>query len=189
VSALRTIVSPAGKAALAIVVLCCALFRGEAAEDLEARVKAAFVPKLASFVNWPTNAFEDTNSPLVIGILGEDIFGEQFDADLKAVAIHGRSVVVQRFKNEVPTTPVHLLFVSASAGPRWAAIRRALAERPMLTLSDVPGFAKDGGMINFTKSEGKLRFEINLEAAKAAGLQISSRLLQVSTVVQGKVKR
>jgi hypothetical protein len=166
--------------------LCCALFRAEAAQDVEAQVKAAFVPKLASFVTWPASAFESTNSPFVIGILGDDPFGEQFDADLKSIVVHGRRIVVQRFKDTVPSTEVHLLFIAPSAAPRWAEVQRTLANRPVLTLGDVPAFAKDGGMINFTKMAGKLRFEINLEAAKAAGLQISSRLLQVSTIVRGK---
>jgi hypothetical protein len=169
-----------------VVVLCCALFQAGAAQDLEAQVKAAFVPKLANFVTWPASAFESTNAPFVIGILGEDPFGEQFDADLKSIVVHGRTVVVQRFKDAVPSAKVHLLFIAPSAVKQWPDVHRALGGRPVLTLGDAPGFAKDGGMINFTKVGGKLRFEINLDAAKATGLQISSRLLQVSTVVRGK---
>ncbi len=151
-------------------------------------MKAAFLPKLANFVTWPASAFAETNSPLVIGILGEDPFGPQFDEDLKSVVIHGRPMVVKRLGAMPKPGAVHLLFVGQSATARIGDIRKTLGKEPILTLGDASGFAEAGGMINFTKVEGKLRFEINITAAQASGLQISSRLLQVSTVVRGKDK-
>jgi hypothetical protein len=53
---------------------------------------------------------------------------------------------------------------------------------PILTIGDAPGFAKRGGIINFTLEENRVRFEVNVEAAKNAVLTISSRLLALAKI-------
>jgi hypothetical protein len=48
----------------------------------------------------------------------------------------------------------------------------------------MPGFAKSGGMINFVLEDNRVRFEVNVKAAKDADLNISSRLLALARIVQ-----
>src|SRR4051812_16718313 len=90
----------------------------ENAGEVEIQVKAAFIPKIASFVTWPRTSLGETNAPLVIGIFGPDPFGLKFDEALKAERVHGHPVVVKRFSDLPLSTDVHLLFVSVSAVSR-----------------------------------------------------------------------
>jgi hypothetical protein len=171
-----------------LLALAARVLAAESAAEVETQVKAAFIPRLASFVTWPAASLGASNAPLVIGIFGPDPFGPRFDESLKAERVHGHPVAIKRFSDALPTGEVHLLFISVSATSRLAEVQRSLGNRPVLTLSDSSGFAEAGGMIGFTKVGGKVRFEINLAAAEAAGLQVSSRLLQVSKVMRGKEK-
>jgi hypothetical protein len=76
-----------------------------------------------------------------------------------------------------------IVFVSSNEAMAGAAL--AAAERtPILTVSDIPGFLKQGGMIEFVLDANRVRFEINLAAARAAGLNLSSELLRVATAVR-----
>ena len=59
----------------------------------------------------------------------------------------------------------------------------------MLTVSDMEGFAEAGGVIGLMKTDEKIRFEINLLAAKDAGLVINSRLLNLAQIVYDERNR
>lgn len=183
--------APTGWRGLRIAALACltALLLPAAdrvTPDVESQVKAAFVPKLAGFVEWPATAFETTNSPLCLVLLGDDALDAAFDAEVVKLRIHSRPVTVTRVKSTEALDPAvrcHILIVGRAETPRWSEIFAAYGTRPVLTLGDAEGFTEAGGVLNFAKVEGKVRFEVNPEAAEKAGLKISSRLLQVSKVI------
>jgi len=77
----------------------------------------------------------------------------------------------------------HILFISRSERPRLEQILAHLQGRSVLTVSDLEDFARQGGVIRFVLVEDKVRLRINLEAAKAAGLTISSKLLRPAQIV------
>jgi YfiR/HmsC-like len=79
----------------------------------------------------------------------------------------------------------HILFLAKGQGKRVPMLLMALHNAPVLTVGETPGFLAAGGMINFLLTENKVRFEINLEAAGAARLQIGSRLLILAQRVVG----
>ena len=54
---------------------------------------------------------------------------------------------------------------------------------PLLLVGEEPGFAEQGGTINFFLDENKIRFEINIETAKQDQLKISSKLLSLAKIV------
>jgi len=155
-----------------------------AGAEVEAQVKAALIPKLAGFVEWPPQAFASSNAPVVITLLGEDPFGPEFDSALKEQRIQSRPWRVVRAREWSPTNECHILFVSRSEARHVGKILAGVGMRPVLTLGESSGFAEAGGVVNFTKVDGRVRFEVNLEAAGKHGLKISARLLQVSRVVR-----
>jgi len=59
----------------------------------------------------------------------------------------------------------------------------------VLTVSEMEQFARNRGMIQFIMQENRARFEINADAAKRAGLKISSKLLKLSRVVADERER
>jgi hypothetical protein len=147
---------------------------------LEYEVKAAFLVKFALFVQWPTNASPPAaQPPLVVGILGTDPFGTTFDQSLSSAGLHGRSVQVRRAREAAELLGCQIVFISASEAGRFPELLAAFQPYPILTVADVPGFASHGGMIEFVKEAGKVRFEIKPDAIERAGLKASSKLLQV----------
>ena len=151
----------------------------------ERDVKATFVFNFAQFVEWPEASFADAQHPIVIGVLGENPFGTALDDIVNGEIIGGRPLSVQRFARVEDITVCHILFVSGSERSRLPQIFAALKGRPILTVSDVPGFAARGGMIGFATEQRSIHLQVNLTVARASGLTISSNILRTATIVAG----
>lgn len=159
---------------------------GQAAPSLpprEYQIKAVFLFNFTQFVDWPTNAFAGATAPLVIGVLGTDPFGKDLDEVVHGEKIKGHSLVVQRYDRVEDIKDCHVLFISHSEKSRLEQILAALKGRSTLTVADAEGFARRGVMVRFVTQKRKIRLRINLEAAKAAGLTLSSKLLRSAEIV------
>jgi hypothetical protein len=179
-----------------LIVVTCLLFAmamgghaagADSSDSSEYLIKAGFIYNFAKFVEWPTTAFPQPDSPIVIGILGNDPFGATLDRIVADKKVDGRGFAVKRVKWSKDFKDVkdcNILFVSLSEKEHVDSVVEAMKGLPILTIGDVPGFAKRGGIINFTLEDNKVRFEVNVEAAKHADLTISSRLLTLATIVQ-----
>ena len=183
------------KAGLLIVITCLlsAMALGSHAEVLDSSdsseylIKAGFIYNFAKLVEWPTISFAQPDSPIVIGILGEDPFGATLDRIVADKKINGRGFAVKRVKwsrDFKDLRDCNILFVSSSEKEHIESVIDAMKGLPILTIGDAPGFAKRGGIINFMLEDNKVRFEVNVEAAKHADLTISSRLLTLARIVQ-----
>jgi len=149
----------------------------------EYQVKAVFLFNFAQFVDWPANVFPETRTPLVIGVLGEDPFGAYLDETVRGEKVNDRSLVVQRYHRVEEIKACHILFISRSEREKLELIFANLKGRNILTVGDAVGFAQRGGMIRFVTEKNRIRLRINLEAAKAAGLTISSKLLRPAAIL------
>ena len=148
----------------------------------EYRIKAAFIYNFAKFTRWPAGSFADDEAPLVFCIYGEDPFGGAF-GPVAGTTIRGRRVTVRRIAAIEASAGCHLLVISASEAGRLTGILAALNDRPVLTVADMPDFARAGGIINLkTTADDKLRFEINTGTARRAGLRFSSKLLSLAEI-------
>jgi hypothetical protein len=168
--------------------IAAALIAGVAAraeEPSEYEIKSAFLFKFASFVEWPRGTFEDKNSPLVIGILGDDPFGRDFDERVRGHPVGGRAVVIRRYRNAADAAKAQILFVSASEHDHLPAILDQLKDSGTLIVGDGERFARRGGMIGFVMSGASVHFCINHEATKRAGLKVSAELLRLARIVTG----
>jgi len=166
--------------------LCSADSLVASAPDHEAReyqVKAVFLFNFAQFVEWPPDAFPGATEPFVIGILGNDPFGPYLDETVRGEKVNNRSISIVRFARTEDIKTCHILYISRSEAGRLEQILAALRGRSILTVSDVEQFAHFGGMIRFVTENNKVRLRIDNEAAKSAGLKISSKLLRPSQVV------
>jgi hypothetical protein len=171
----------------ALMVLATGAAPSAGAQDRfdEQQVKAAFLFKLAQFVEWPAAAFADAQRPIVIGVLGQDPFGKVLDDIVDGEMVAGRPLVVQRFTRVEDVMTCHILFVGASERSSYPRIFSALKGRPILTVGDAAGFAASGGMIAFASEQNHVVLRVNLRAARAAKLTISSNILRASTIVTG----
>lgn len=173
--------------ALALVALGVALLPGRASaaeESVEYAVKAAFLYKFGSFVEWPATAFASPASPFQLCVVGEDPFGAALDKAVSGQQIARRPVEVRRLKTVKPDSGCHIMYLAASETQRLAQITEALRGSSVLTVSDgrSPGAAT--GIINFVIKDDRVRFDIDDEAAAQNRLAISSKLLGVALSVK-----
>lgn len=167
----------------AVLLLCLLLaFRGFAQEPAqEYQIKAAFLFNFAKFVDWPADAFPNTNSPIVIGVLGKNVFGHYLQDTIQDKKVRNRSFEFKEYTSVNEVTNCHILFISPALRDDYPDIVKALHNSSVLTVSETDEFLKAGGMVNFTIVENKVHFEIADEAAKKAGLKISSKLLSLGS--------
>ncbi len=142
----------------------------------EYQVKAAFLKNLTRFVERPAGG-----SAWTICVLGEDPFGAALDA-IAGDAGGGITISVRRLRGP-PVGDCAVVFVSGSEADRLAAVIGAVKGAPVLTVGDTEGFAGRGVILNFFVEESRVKFEVNVDAAKRARLTISSRLLGLARVV------
>ena len=148
----------------------------------DSNVKAVFLYNFTQFVKWSSEA-EDEQKPFIIGILGEDPFGTFIDETVVGAKVKSRAVVVQRYSSTKDITGCSILYISISEAAKVKEILTALPQKNLLTVSDIPDFARAGGMIRFIKLDGKIKLQINNSVAKAADIHISSKLLRLANIV------
>ena len=148
----------------------------------EYQVKAVFLFNFSQFVKWPPAAFSNSNAPFIIGIVGHDPFGSYIDETVAGEKMMGHPIKILRCENKEDIKDCHILFIDDNESER--EVISTLDNRSVLTVSDEADFAKHGGMIRFFTENNKIRLEINISAAKAAKLEISSKLLRVAQIVE-----
>jgi hypothetical protein len=146
----------------------------------EYELKAAFIFNFTQFVDWPTNAFESTADPIVIGIAGPDPFGPALEKIVEGESVRGRKLKVERYPKASDIKSCHILFVAKALAGVWPDILRALRDKPILTVSDMDRFTARGGMIQLVTERNLVRMRINVEAARKAEISISSKLLRLA---------
>jgi hypothetical protein len=170
--------------------LCCALglaavTRGAGAAEAptEYQVKAVFVFNFAHFVDWPPQSFTSPGEPFVIGILGNDPFGSRLDDAVRGEQINQHPLSVRRFRSVGEIADCQILYIDRSESAQLAQILTVLDHRGTLTVSELDGSSERGVMIQFITENNRIRLRINVEAARAAGLTISSKLLRPAEIV------
>ena len=149
----------------------------------ESDVEAVYVFKFSQFITWPGNA--RAKSSFDICILGDDSFGPFLDKTVRGETVNGKNVVDRHIMRPQEAQSCSILYISRSEAYRLRQILDTVREWPVLTISDVPDFADNGGMIQFVLQNGRVRFEVNLAPATQAGLTLSSELLKVAVEVKG----
>ena len=155
--------------------------QGEERKLGEYEVKAVFLYNLAKFIEWPEKSL-DNSSTLTVYILGDDPFGANLDA-IKGKLIKGKTVVVKQIASPTALKNAGVLFISSSEQEQLQDILKGVSGKPILTVGDTESFASRGVMVNFYIENNKIRFEINREAARLAGLKISSNLLKMGKII------
>jgi hypothetical protein len=148
----------------------------------EYEIKAVFLFNFAQFVAWPPEALAGPQAPLVIGVLGDDPFDGYLDDTVRGEKLNNRPFVVQRYHRVEDIDACQVLFIGRTNPDQLVHIMAALKGRSILTVGDTEGFAQDGGIIRFVTKNNRIRFRINVEAAEAAHLVISSKLLRLAEV-------
>ncbi|MEO5881678.1 MAG: YfiR family protein [Caldimonas sp.] len=163
---------------LAMAALALAAGTTVAEEALESSVKAAYLYKFLSYVDWPAPAFATAYAPQVIGVMGSDEVLAELQRLVAGRVVNGHPLVATRIAPGDSVDLLHVLYIGRAA--RTAAAMRSVSGRPVLTITDGPSGLGEGSVLNFVAVQGKVRFEASLPAAERAGLKLSARLLAVA---------
>jgi hypothetical protein len=178
---------PAGWVQFAVIVVT-ALMAGasnlsaQAPRITEYQVKAAYLANFSRFVEWPDRTGK--NGSFNICVLGEDPLGAHLDAAVAGETIGRVPMAVKRISRPQDAVDCRILFISSSVDGKWKEILAALQTWSVLTVSDMPQFARRGGMVQFVLEGNKVRFEVNLAATGPPGLKLSSELLKLAVNVR-----
>lgn len=151
----------------------------------ESAVKAAFLYKFGSFVEWPAGSFRSPAAHFVIGVHGDDAVASELEQITAGRAVDGHPVRVLRVRDRDDLQPLHILFAGGARANRARELLAA-AQGAVLTVADGPVGGDPGPVLYFTEEEGRVRFVASLAAAAARGLKLSSKLLAVAQQVEGR---
>lgn len=146
-------------------------------------VKADFLPKFGRYVEWPASARPAEGQPFQLCVIGQDPFGARLDQAAAAELVGSRPMMVRRMSGTEDAAGCHVAYVQGVIAEDTARLLQALAERPILTVTDGET-GPTHGMIHFVVQDGRVGFLIDDAAAAARGLTISSRLLALARGVR-----
>jgi hypothetical protein len=172
--------------ALAAATLLAALACGAATPappPTEYQVKAAYLFNFGQFVEWPAAAYTSPSAPFVIGIIGDDPFGSTLDDIVRGEKLAGRPLTVRRFRDAAEIDACNILFIGRSEAARLEETLRALRGRHILTVTDAMVAASHDAIIVLMTVDKRIRMRINVAAARANQLVISSKLLRPAEIV------
>jgi hypothetical protein len=149
----------------------------------ENKIEAVFLYNFTRFVEWPPEAFSSADAPLVIGIIGNDPFGEYINEAVTGESVASHPVVVKRFQ-DARQLNCHILYISSSDPEYIKWVLSYAEDKSILTVSDQNNFARWGGIVQFMKQEDKIKLQINVKAAQEAKLVISSKLLGLAKIYE-----
>lgn len=147
----------------------------------EYQVKAAFLYKFIDYIKWN----QAGNHPVfTIAVLGKSDVKDHLMEIASEKKINGKGIVVQQYEslNDVPEN-VQMVFISKRSSVYLSDVVNKYRHSPILIVTEEPGYAIKGSHINFILTDGKIKFEINLNALRKAGLDASAQLLKLAIIV------
>jgi hypothetical protein len=163
---------------IALGALLPAMAGGQTTDEYQ--VKAAFLFNFAKFVEWPPQTFKSSTEAISICVLGPNPFGRSLDEAVDGKSIGGRKFVVRQVDDVGQAGACQILFFAARQ-------KKHAPDAPMpgvLTVGEADGFAAGGGVIGFKLEGGRVRLEVNVDAADQRKLRISSKLLSLAQIVK-----
>jgi hypothetical protein len=148
-------------------------------EASEASVKAAFLYKFASYIEWPPAAFASADAPFVFAVAGSDEVASELERIAAGKSVQGHPAAVRRVREGEGPAGAHVLFVGRGQGNLRALVRAAQQPGTLVVTEGERGLEL-GGAINFVIVDDRVGFEISVDAAERNGLKISSRMLNVA---------
>jgi hypothetical protein len=166
-------------------VAVCSLAETDVEKDPpEYRIKGVFLNRFADFIDWPLHS--DTNNkstPFVIGIIGENPFGNWLNILYNKKKIREKKVEIWFISNPKDILGCNLLFISETEKKNLNEIVSIADKNQTLTVGDTAGFAKKGVHINFYVEQGNMKFEVNETAIRESGFRVSYHMLKLARII------
>jgi hypothetical protein len=180
-----------GCLALSATLLLCGILedRASAGEPApETRLKAALIYRFTTLAEWPAESFPSPEAPVLIGVIGREPLEEAIRGVVDGKRIGARPIVVVAKKDLADVGPLHVLVFAEGTKEQFEEQLARLGDKPVLTLSDLPGFTAAGGMIRLRRDGPRMNFDINIRAlrqAEPAGFKLNPQILKLGRIVEG----
>jgi len=155
-----------------------------AGPDAICQVKSAFLLNFIRFVDWPADTARTPAGTWQVTVLGDSCFAHALSHMVAGKTVKGRALAVRSVKRLEDAYPCHALFVGPGAESSVRAAAAPDSAHAILTIGEQGPFEQSGGMIWFVVSEDRVRFAINKSAVRLAGLNVSSKLLDLAVAVR-----
>jgi len=152
------------------------------AASLEYQVKAAYLQKLVSFVDWPAGSFPPPGAAINLCVVGDDPFGLVLDQIVENQQVDGHPLAVRRLATVSGPSGCQILYIAGSKRQSIASALQAVRGAPSLTITDGP--EASGSIVQFVVKQDRVRFTIDVAAAARNGLTISAKLLSLALAVR-----
>lgn len=148
------------------------------------QIRAVYIYNLISFVEWPARADDRGNKkPFVIAVLGSDKIAHYLKSLVRGERFQGQKLVVRRCSSVTEADGCRIIFIGPDTTTNMVQILRKTAGGGPLTVGAADGFTSLGGMINLRYIHRRIKIEINLDAARKAGIRFNSKLLKIATTI------
>jgi len=161
--------------------------RYDADTPSEFELKAIYLYNFLQFVQWPREKCPlPDGRAQEIGILGDSAFEPillELQERLKAKNQQLQLTFYGPYRQGMDLSACCLLFISSSELKNLPGILDTLDDKPVLTVADSDAFVAQGVMITLISRQNKVRWAINREPVKRAGLRLSAKLLDIAVEV------
>jgi hypothetical protein len=161
--------------------LCSTAWAQDSLRLAESDIKAGLIYNFLRYTQWPTPARAD--QPVIVCTYGHDPFSGRL-ASMAGRTVNQRAIELRTVHTLPEIDACSLVVVNADERADWPRLRSFLAPRHVLTVSDYEGFARAGGIIEFTRINNRIGVRVNVGAAEAADLLVQDRLLRLASVVR-----
>ncbi len=150
-------------------------------------LRGVWLERFTQFVDWPEgHRVNQKGVPFELCVLEDASFANLLSTLYVKQTIKGKPVRIHALSADSSLNNCDLLFLGTVPPLTRDDILQRSAQQPVLLVSATDGYGVAGSHINVYEEDGFLRFEINLDTIKAAGLTVSSRLLQIARVIRNK---
>lgn len=141
---------------------------------------SVFIYNFSKYVKWPD---AQNSENFVIGVLGASAIQKDLEAMAAAKNVNGRTIEIKQFKSAEEVSDCHILYVAATASEKFNQVLSETNSKPILVVTDNPGFANKGAAINFIEVGGKIKFELNQKNVEKRGLKVAGSLASLAILV------
>lgn len=170
---------------MALLILCRVGAPAAAVQERmtdESLLKAAYIFNFAKFTRWPQDAWGQEAADLGLCTLGDSPLVDALQ-QLAGKRIKGHRVAVRPVAPAQVPRSCRLLFIADAQRIRANIALEAVRTRPVLTITESADREPSGVMITLYREGDRVRFIIDVEVARQARLEFSSRLLSLGDVV------
>lgn len=161
-----------------------ALAEGVGQNEIEEKLKAAFVLNFAKFTRWPGDSTAGGNGRFNFCLFASEAGHEAFQGFSAKKVLSKPVRIIEVGEGDVDFDQCQVVYISQFAGVPVESILGKSLEKPVLTISDIAGFVQSGGMIEFIRTGDRLGFIINKSGAGRGGLEFNASLLNLASEVQ-----